>query len=158
MILSSRWLVIQINMGFRIYIVGDCFSIFILIFLVFLPPKSPARDGNSLGKTMLPYVFFRCKFCASSFQPACLAPWGCGTCRKFLVLPLHIAGMELMSADCSFQLCCPASKAPAAGTIHNCVLCDGTRTCAFSFFSNYCQLAETSNDSNTEAVCFSDGN
>ena len=63
-----------------------------------------------------------------------------------------------MSADCSFQLCCPASKAPAAGTIHNCVLCDGTRTCAFSFFPNYCQLAETSNDSNTEAVCFNDGN
>lgn len=130
-------------------------------FSIFFPSRNPAHYGNLLGKTVLLfYSFFTRKLCASSFQPECLfsslRTWDLPLDSYFL--PLYISGMELRSASCFFQVCSRASKLKTVGTIYNCVLWAGRKHVLPHSFQAIASWAGTSNDSDSEAVCFNDGN
>lgn len=67
-------------------------------------------------------------------------------------------GMELMSANCLFQLCSQARKFKAVGTIYHCVIQLGRKHVLPHSFRVIASWVKTSNDSDSEAVCSNDGN
>ena len=106
-------------------------------------------------------VLFLCDFCASSFQPECLfssfRTWYLPLDSQFF--PLYVnRGMELMSANCLFQLCSQACKFKAVGTIYHCVVQLGRKHVLPHSFQVIASWARTSNDSDSEAVCSNGGN
>ena len=129
----------------------------------FLSLKKPCALWKFIGKDN-PAVLFSFpvwKLCASSFQPECLfssfRTWYLPLDSWFL--PLYVnRGMELMSANCLFQLCSQARKFKAVGTIYHCVIQLGRKHVLPHSFRVIASWVKTSNDSDSEAVCSNDGN